>query len=90
MAKKSKKTNKLLPDNLVTEAKERFQQSIDAEQKNRKRAVEDLKFIDLGEQWDSATKQERQADGRPCMVINKTQASIRQITNDARQNKPVY
>jgi len=75
-------------DDIITLAKKRFKRSADAESKNRKRFVESLRFIDLGEQWDSEVKKEREADGRPCMVINKTQASIRQITNDARRVRP--
>jgi len=31
---------------------------------------------------------ERQAEGRPCLTINRLPAFIRQVVNDARQNKP--
>lgn len=75
-------------DDIITIAKKRFIQSSDAESKNRKRFVESIKFIDTGEQWDAGVKKEREADGRPCMVINKVQLSVRQITNDARQTRP--
>ena len=75
-------------DDIITLAKKRFTRSADAESKNRRRFVESLKFIDLGDQWDAGVKTEREHDGRPCMVINKAQASVRQITNDARQIRP--
>jgi len=75
-------------DKDITLAKKRFQRAVDAESKNRKRAVASLRFIALGEQWDASTKAEREKDGRPCMVINKVQSSTRQIINDARQAKP--
>ena len=33
-------------------------------------------------------RKEREDDGRPCLTINKLPAFIRQVVNDARQNKP--
>jgi hypothetical protein len=73
---------------IIALAKKRFEKSADAESKNRKRFVESLKFVDLGKQWGDDLLAEREKDGRPCMVINKAQAAVRQITNDARQTRP--
>lgn len=75
-------------DDIVAAAKERFKQASDAEAKNRIRAIEDIRFVDLDEQWDTRTRQDRERNGRPCMVINKCSGVVRQVVNDARQNKP--
>jgi hypothetical protein len=33
-------------------------------------------------------RKQRELDGRPCLTVNKLPAFIRQVVNDARQNKP--
>jgi hypothetical protein len=75
-------------EDIVAAAKERFKQGVDAESDNRGRAIEDIRFVELDEQWDKKTRTEREGKGRPCMVINKCAAVKRQVVNDARQNKP--
>lgn len=72
----------------LTEAKEAFKRCDDAEADNRKLWLEDVRFARLGEQWPDKVKSQRDAEGRPCLTINKLPAFIRQVTNDARQNKP--
>jgi hypothetical protein len=47
-----------------------------------------VKFARLGEQWPEAVMKQREREGRPCLTINKLPAFIRQVVNDARQNKP--
>jgi len=42
----------------------------------------------LSEQWDADVKSKRDAEGKPCLTINKLAANIRQVVNDSRQNKP--
>lgn len=59
-----------------------------AETVNRKTWKEDVKFARLGEQWPDAIKQQRQAEKRPCLTVNKLGPVIRQVVNDARQNRP--
>ena len=49
---------------------------------------EDVAFARLEKQWDERLKKDRQASGLPCLTINKLPAFIRQVVNDARQNKP--
>ena len=88
MAEITNTTDETTEDGLVRLAKERFSQAVDAESNNRLRAVADIRFVELDEQWDAATRLEREADGRPCMVINKVQGVAKQISNDARQSKP--
>lgn len=82
-------TDKATPDDqrLIDEAIERYQQSESYESENRKAGLDDLKFVN-GEQWPDAIKRQREAEFRPCQTINKLPAFIRQVTNDARQNRP--
>lgn len=72
----------------LDEAKEAFKQAYDAESENREAALDDLKFARLGEQWPANVTKQRQLERRPCLTINKMPSIIRQVVNDARQNKP--
>jgi hypothetical protein len=73
---------------LLTTARDRFKKCVEADQENRRKAVEDLKFLHVpGEQWDSALKTERGI--RPCYEFNKLRVTIKRIVNDIRANRPV-
>jgi Phage P22-like portal protein len=78
----------LSDDEIIKEAREAFELAADAEAENRREALDDLRFARLGEQWPAQIKRERDLDGRPCLTINRLPAFIRQVVNDARQNKP--
>ena len=73
---------------LLAEAQEAFEAAQEAEADNRKLAAEDLRFSRLGEQWPEQIVKQYQTDGRPMLTINRLPAFIRQVVNDARQNKP--
>lgn len=75
-------------DALLKEAKEAFSRAEDAENENRQRAEEDIRFARLDDQWPENIRKQREREGRPCLTLNKTKAFIRQVVNDARQNKP--
>ena len=75
-------------DDLLREAREAFQRASDVENDNRQTALEDIRFARAGEQWPAGIVKQRQIEGRPCLTINKLPAFIRQVVNDARQNKP--
>ena len=75
-------------DEILRQAREAFELAADAEAENRRDALDDLRFARLGEQWPAAIQRERELDGRPCLTINRLPAFIRQVVNDARQNKP--
>lgn len=75
-------------DDLLREAREAFQRASDVENDNRQTALEDIRFARAGEQWPADIVKQRQIEGRPCLTINKLPAFIRQVVNDARQNKP--
>jgi hypothetical protein len=81
------KAKKEADEKLLAEAHKRFSLAEEAESEIRSLALEDLEFR-AGKQWPDAVSQERQRDGRPCLVINRIPQFIQQVTNDQRQNRP--
>jgi hypothetical protein len=75
-------------DDILSEAKEAFELAQEVESQNREAYKDDVRFARLGEQWDELVRQQREMDQRPCLTVNKLPAFIRQVVNDARQNKP--
>tara|TARA_R110000751_G_scaffold97427_3_gene189524 strand:+ start:303 stop:2408 length:2106 start_codon:yes stop_codon:yes gene_type:complete len=75
-------------DKIIEEALDAFEAVEEAESDNRARMMEDLRFGRLGEQWEQDDLDQRATDGRPSLVINRMPVLIRQVVNDARQNKP--
>lgn len=73
---------------ILKDAKEAFKLAEDAESKNRAAWLDDMRFSRLGEQWPEDMKKKRESEGRPCLTLNRLPSFIRQVTNDARQNKP--
>jgi hypothetical protein len=73
---------------ILRDAKQAFKLADDAEAENRRLWLEDVKFGRLGEQWPVEWKRKREAEGRPCLTINRMPSFVKQVTNDARQNKP--
>jgi hypothetical protein len=69
-------------------ALKRYKQASESSQDNRELYIEDVRFARLGKQWPEAIKAQREAEGRPCLTINRLPSVIRQVVNDARQNKP--
>src|SRR3990167_7558210 len=88
MAEKAKGYGKGDADDILTEAKAASREAQDAESDNREAALEDLRFARLGQQWPEKVKKDRAKEGRPCLTINTMPSYIRQVVNDARQNKP--
>lgn len=75
-------------DKIIKECKAAYKQADEASADARAQWLDDMRFARLGEQWDKADRDKRKAEGRPCLTINRMPAFIRQVTNDARQNKP--
>ncbi len=77
-------------DDIVREALDAFAAAEAHESDNRAAALDDLRFARLGGawQWPDKVRRQREAEGRPCLTINKMPAFIRQVVNDSRQNKP--
>lgn len=79
-------------NDILEEAKDRFQRCLDWESTFRTLYVMDVKFAngdsDNGWQWPDDLRKDREVNKRPALTINKTARHVAMITNDARQNKP--
>ncbi len=75
-------------DDILDEARDLFRQCEEREADNRDEALDDLEFARLARQWRPEDEEQRAAEGRPCLTINRMPAFIRQVVNDARQNAP--
>lgn len=73
---------------LIKEAKELYAIALKAHQDQLDSSLDDIKFGLLGEQWDDDARKQRESDGVPCLTINKIPSHVRQVVNEARQNKP--
>lgn len=80
--KSSKKDKKLLE-----QIRENFAACEEAEKDIRDVGLDDLKFRAGKNHWPDAIKNERIADGRPVLVINKMPQFCRQVTNDQKLNR---
>ena len=74
-------------EEILAEARARFNSSHSVEAKYRLAALDDLRFYD-GDQWPEDIKKQRDADGRPCLTFPVIQQFVRQISNEIRKNKP--
>ena len=79
-----------MADDILKEALEAFDLIADSEcdQENKREYKDDIEFALLEKQWPEAIRRDRELDGRPCLTINKLPPFIRQVVNEARQNKP--
>lgn len=84
MAKKKDST----ADDFLASALEEFERIAEMEDDQRETFIEDMKFARHGDQWPEVIRRAREMEGRPCLTINRMNSFIRQVVNDARQNKP--
>lgn len=75
-------------DGVIKECLDAFEECEEASRENHEAWKEDVEFARLSKQWPDAVKQQRSAEGRPCLTINKLAPVIRQVVNDSRRNKP--
>lgn len=71
----------------IKEAIERYDRAYEREETNIREAYEDLEF-QSGKQWPDAVKQERVAEFRPVLTINRIPQFVRQVTGDIRMMRP--
>jgi hypothetical protein len=72
---------------LLERIRDRFKVMTDADDDNRRLALDDLKFAhEPGAQWDQALKKER--GDRPCYEFNKLRITIKRVINHIRANRP--
>jgi hypothetical protein len=74
-------------ETLLELARKRFKIASEAVDTTRKLQLEDKKFA-AGEHWPEAVKKAREADGRPCLTIDRLKPQIKQVTNQQRQMRP--
>lgn len=77
-----------MSDDILVQAREAYDRASTWWADNHAEAKDDLRFARLGEQWPQNIKQKRDLEHRPCETFNKMPSFIRQVVNDARQNKP--
>lgn len=70
----------------LAEARERFQEGLDADRENREMALDDQRFI-AGDQWDPAVAAKR-AGKRPMLKINTLPQYVGQVVGDMLMNRP--
>lgn len=75
-------------EDFLHEVREKFERAAQKERDNRERAEDDIRFARLGEQWPEQIRKQREQDARPCLTINRMPTFIRQVVNEARQNRP--
>jgi len=85
MADDDKKPDK---DDLLADGKKAFALCNDHDSDNRQSYKDDTLFVRAREQWPENIRKQREAEGRPCLTIDKLGPVIRQVVNDSRQNKP--
>lgn len=74
-------------DDLVKLARDRMSEAVDADRENRARAQDDTEKL-VGQQWPDKIRNEREADGKPCLVFNRLPQFVRQVTGDIRRMNP--
>lgn len=75
-------------DDFLADVRKKFDRASDSASDNHDAWRDDVRFAKLLEQWPEEVKRQRELDGRPCLVIPRLQAFIRQVVNEARQNRP--
>jgi len=78
------KLSKAMAETIVKEARDRLQQSWEADRDNRQEAATDLRFL-AGDQWPEHVRKERETEGRPILTINALPQFLRQVTNPIRE-----
>lgn len=73
---------------ILEEAKERFEEAKAFWEPNYRQGEEDYKFLFGFNQWDDAYVADRRKDGRPCLTLNLLKPYADQVINDMRQSRP--
>jgi hypothetical protein len=74
-------------DPVIETALERFRLASEADNSWRMSCLDDLDFS-IGNQWPLTIETIREKDGRPCLVMDQIQQSIRLVCNQYRQQPP--
>jgi len=74
-------------DDILKAARERMSEAQEGDRDNRLEMKSDLKFI-TGDHWEESVKEGREAEGRPCLTINRLPQFVRGVTGDIRRMNP--
>ena len=74
-------------EDIIAAALARMSEAVDADRENREEALHDLESLS-GHQWPDDIRQSREAEGRPCLTINRLPQFVRQVTCDIRNMNP--
>jgi hypothetical protein len=87
MAKKKQTVER---DEVVTEARQRYEYAKGAWAEIYRLARDDMRFSDptSSAQWPDSAKADRLRDNRPCMTFDQVGQYVRQVVNQARRNRP--
>jgi hypothetical protein len=89
MPRKKKSETRKLTDKeaLLMRVRERYKVMSEADDENRKLAMEDIKFVNVpGAQWDANMLKER--GDRPAFEFNKLRINGKRLINEIRANRP--
>jgi hypothetical protein len=79
-------------EQILYEAKERFQRAQEWEGEFRRLFIEDVKFAngdsDNNWQWPDSVLDDRDINDRPSLTVNKTRTILNKLVNGAKQNPP--
>ena len=75
-------------EGLLEEARERMQAAIDGDRENRIEALDDMRVLSGLDQWPADIRAEREAAGKPCLIVNQLPQFHRQVTGDLRSTNP--
>ncbi|MFV1720496.1 MULTISPECIES: portal protein, partial [unclassified Phaeobacter] len=74
-------------DKILKLARSRMAEAIEADRENREEALDDLEKL-VGKQWPDDIRKEREAEGKPCLTMNRMPQFVRQVTGDIRRMNP--
>lgn len=74
-------------DDIIALARKRLDEAAASDLDNRDRAQDDLRNL-IGDQWPEEVRTEREAEGKPCLTINRLPQFVRQVTGQIRQMNP--
>lgn len=72
---------------LLSQARDRMSECVDADRDNRARDMDDLQKL-IGEQWPDEIRRAREAESKPCLTFNRLPQFVRQVTGDIRRMNP--
>lgn len=76
-------------EEILEEARKRYDDALDRDNKNRKAAKDDYAFVwKKGAQWPTEISDQRNSDWQPCLEANQLQQFVHQVVNDQRQQRP--